>query len=135
MATPSNEAMYTFFVGIYVFIWLLAIIISLIAIVITIVSLWKLFQKAGKPGWAAIIPFYQSYILCETVFGNGWYFLLMFIPILTYVLLIYIYIKLALVFNKGIGFGIGLIFIPIVFLPILAFGSSEYDETKAYLFP
>lgn len=120
--------------AIVIIIWLLCMLVSLAVVVVIIVALWKLFKKAGKPGWAAIIPFYNSYILCETAFGNGWYFLFMFIPILNWVLVIYLYIKIALVFGKGIGFAIGTLFLPIIFLPILAFGSAEYDETKAYLF-
>ena len=86
---------------------------------------WKIFVKAGEKGWAAIIPFYSSYVLSKITFGNGWMFLLSFVPIANVIFVILQNLKLAKAFGKGTGYGIGLIFLPIIFFPMLALGNSE----------
>jgi len=61
-------------------------VIALIPSIILIIAMWKVFDKAGKPGWAAIIPFYNTYILFEVAGMNGWMFLLMLIPIVNVII-------------------------------------------------
>ena len=108
------------------------------AIVILIIACWWfLFEKAGRPGWAALIPFYNEYKLFEITWGNGWFFLLLFlsiIPFFGWIALIVVnvltQIYLAKSFGKGGGFAVGLIFLPIIFLPILAFGDAVYYGSK-----
>lgn len=102
------------------------LIFALIAAVLTIVGCWKVFSKAGEPGWAAIIPFYNQYILSKITFGNGWLFLLLFIPIVNGVFMIIMMYKLSKSFGHGIGYFIGLLLLPFVFLLILGFDKSEY---------
>lgn len=104
-----------------------AIVFGLAITVVLIVSMWKLFEKAGKPGWGCLIPFYGHYCLFDMAFGNGWLFLLMFLPIVNFVIIIMLFFKLAKAFGKGIGFGFGLLFLSIVFLPILGLGDAEYN--------
>ena len=104
-----------------------ALVFGLAIAVVMIVAMWKLFEKAGKPGWGCLIPFYNNYCLFDMAFGNGWLFLLMFLPIVNFIILIMLFFKLAKAFGKGIGFGFGLLFLSIVFLPILGLGSAEYD--------
>ena len=116
----------TAFAGILVIVYLITMLISLGVSILTIVALWKVFAKAGKPGWAAIIPFYNTYVLCEISLGSGWLFLLSFIPCVNFFFSIYLYYKLSTSFGYDWGFAIGLILIPYVFLPILGFGKSEY---------
>lgn len=101
-------------------------IIVLAVAVVVLVAWWKLFVKAGKPGWAAIVPFYNTYCLFDMSFGNGWLFLLCFVPCVNVVMLIIMWIKLAQAFGKGAGFGIGILFFPYIFLMILAFGDAQY---------
>lgn len=101
-------------------------IIMLALTVLLLVSLWKIFVKAGKPGWAAIVPFYNFYCLFEISFGNGWLFLLIFVPCVNVVMQIIAYVKLAQAFGKSGGFAVGVIFLPYIFLPILAFDGSQY---------
>ncbi len=96
-------------------------------LVISLVAMWKIFQKAGKPGWHSIIPFLNMYDLMEMSGYNGWLFLLMFVPIANIVMMILMYIGLAKKFGKSGGFAVGLIFIPVIFECILAFGSAEYQ--------
>ena len=103
------------------------IIMYLVIIALMIVANWKIFTKAGRPGWASIIPFYNLYTEFEIVGMNGWLFLLLLVPIANIVILIMYNIKLANVFGKGTGFAIGLIFLNMIFSLILAFGSAEYQ--------
>lgn len=103
------------------------LVFLLVFYALIIVANWKIFTKAGKPGWASIIPFYNLYVLFEIVGMNGWLFLLLCIPIVNIVMMIMLYINLAKAFGKGTGFIIGLIFLPNIFTLILAFGSAEYQ--------
>ena len=86
----------------------------------------KIFEKADKPGWASIIPFYSSYVLFEITWGKGILFLLMCIPLVNIVISIMTMIKLSNAFGQGAGMSVMLILLPVVAFPILAFGDSEY---------
>ena len=99
---------------------------SLAISVLLIVAMWKIFQKAGKPGWAAIVPFYNSYVMYEITWGSGWRFLMLLIPFYNISLAIQTQVKLARAFGKSGGFAVGLIFLPYVFQPILGFDGSAY---------
>ncbi len=99
--------------------------------IITIISMWKIFEKAGKPGWAAIIPIYNIIIMLEITKKPVWWIILLFIPFLNIIFGIVIAYNLAKVFGKGAGFTIGLILLPFIFYPILAFGESKYSVPTA----
>ena len=103
-------------------IWL----ISMIMCVIMIISQWKIFKKAGEPGVAAIVPFWNTAVLFKITWGKWYYMFLMLIPIVGMVFMFITFFKLAKVFGQGAGFGIGLIFLSFIFMPMLAFGSAEY---------
>ena len=94
-------------------------IVALVVAVLTIVGYWKIFSKAGEAGWASIIPLYNQYILSKITFGNGWLFLLLLIPFVNFIFMIVMMYKLSKSFGHGIGFTIGLIFLPFIFLPLL----------------
>ena len=100
--------------------------IQLAVIILMIAASWKVFTKAGQPGWAAIIPFYNLYVLLTIVGKPGWWLLLFFIPLVNLVIGIIVTLELAKRFGKGVGFAMGLIFLSIIFYPILAFGSATY---------
>jgi hypothetical protein len=107
-------------------------IIVLVILVIYIAALWKMFTKAGQPGWAAIIPIYNTYIIQKIVGRPGWWVLLYFIPIAQIVIWVINSIDLAKSYGKDSTFGIVLNFlvpiligIPVGFL-ILGFGKAEY---------
>ena len=102
-------------------------IISLVLCVFVLVCMWIIFRKAGKPGWAAIVPFYNLYVLFDITWGSGMRFLLMLIPLYNIILGIQTQIRLAKAFGKGGGFAAGLIFLPYVFMPLLAFGKGTYQ--------
>ncbi len=102
------------------------LLIVLVISVLTIIAMWKIYVKAGRPGWASIIPFYSQYCLFDIAWGNGWLFLLTFVPCVNFVVLIMLYFKLAKAFGKGTGFGFGLVFLNTIFVLILGFGDAKY---------
>ncbi|MCK5050875.1 MAG: signal peptidase I [Candidatus Cloacimonetes bacterium] len=109
------------------------IIIWLVIVVFMLFVMWRVFEKAGKPGWAAIIPIYNTLVLLD-IAGKPWWWIFVFllgaIPIVGYILvlvvMILIYYSFAANFGKGVGFTVGLVLLPIVFFPILAFGDAQY---------
>ncbi len=103
--------------------WVIMLSLSILAII----GMWKMFVKAGKPGWASLIPFYGSYKLYEIAWGNGWLFLLQLVPCVNIVVMVIVNMKLAKAFGKGTGFMIGLLLLPSLFYMILGFGSAEYE--------
>ena len=97
--------------------WLISMAIS----VFTLVCMWKVFKKAGKPGWAAIVPIYNIIVMLEITELPMWYIALFFVPIANIYAMFKIYIEFAKKFGKSAGFGVGLIFLSPIFLGILAF--------------
>jgi hypothetical protein len=93
--------------------------------------LWKVFTKAGQPGWASLIPIYNAYILMKVAGKPGWWVILCLIPIVQIVIGIIACIGVAQNFGKGGGFAAGLILLPVVFFPILGFGSATYQPKAA----
>ncbi len=104
--------------------------VGFIVSVLSIVALWKLFKKAGKPGWASIIPIYNIVVLFQIVNISPWLILLMLIPIVNFVVLLVLSImvcsRLAKAYGKGTGFAIGLFFLYPIFILILGLGDSKY---------
>lgn len=107
----------------YVFVGL----ISLALLVLYLISMWKIYVKAKKPGWAVLIPFYNTLVELE-ILGRPWWFLLLmiFIPIANFVIGIILMFDMAKVFGKSVGFGFGLLFLSFIFIPILAFSDAKY---------
>lgn len=102
------------------------IIVWLAVVVLMVVGMWKVFEKAGKPGWAAIVPIYNVVVLLEIVKKPVWWVVLFLIPCANIVAAILIALELAKVFGKDTGFAIGLILLPFVFYPMLGFGNATY---------
>lgn len=98
--------------------------------ILSIIAMWKIFTKAGKPGWASIIPIYNIVVMFQIVGLNPWLILLFFIPIVNIiaviVLMIMMCIRLAKAFGKSSGFAVGLIFLNTIFILILGLGDSKY---------
>ena len=103
------------------------IVAYIVVLVLFIAGMWKTFQKAGEPGWAAIVPIYNLIVLLEIAGKPVWWFLLMLIPFVNIVILAMVCIALAKNFGKGAGFGLGLLFLSPIFYPILAFGDARYQ--------
>ena len=100
------------------------LILSMVLSILMIVSLWKIFKKAGKPGWASIIPIYNIYIMCEIAEKEWWYVLLYCVPFANIYAMIVLYNGMAKRFGKSGGFVAGMILLPVVFFPMLAFGKD-----------
>lgn len=100
----------------------------LVVAVFGIVVMWKIFAKAGEPGWASLIPIYNTCVWLKIAGKPMWWIILLIIPIVNLVIAILAVVGLANKFGKGGGFAVGLILLPIIFYPILAFGSAEYQN-------
>ena len=107
------------------------VVIYLAVIVLAIAGVWKTFAKAGKPGWAAIIPIYNVIVWLEIIGRPIWWIILLLIPCVNIIVAAIISIDLAKSFGKGPGFGIGLWLVGFIFFPILGFGSARYQGPVA----
>jgi hypothetical protein len=110
---------------------LIGFVVWLAIIILVITAMWKVFMKAGQPGWGSLIPIYNVYLLCKIAGKPGWWFLLMFIPIVNIVIAIMLALGVSANFGKGGGFAVGLLLLPMIFYPILAFGEAEYGSATA----
>ncbi len=104
-------------------------LIFLAIIVAAIAAIWKIFVKAGQPGWAAIVPIYNIIVLLKIVGRPAWWLVLMLIPIVSLVVAIVVAIDLAKSFGKSGGFAVALIFLVGYF--ILGFGDAQYQGPSA----
>lgn len=107
---------------------LLFALLPLIIYAITVAGLWKVFTKAGRPGWAAIIPIYNIWILMKIGDSGVLWFVLSIIFGLP---VIKIYIDVLDKFGKGIGYAVGMLFLPFIFMPMLGFGSAQFQGSGA----
>ncbi len=105
----------------------MGIILYLAIIALLIVSQWKIYEKAGKPGWACLIPIYNIIVLLEIVGKPTWWIILCFIPFANIVVLIWMQNLLSKSFGKGTSFTLGLLFLSFVFYPILGLGDATYN--------
>ncbi len=110
---------------------LFMMLVWLALVVVVIAGMWKTFEKAGKPGWASIIPIYNVIVLIEIAGKPIWWVLLFFIPLVNMIVAILVCIEVAKNFGQGAGFGIGLAFLGVIFFPILGFGSATYRGARA----
>ncbi|PLX04496.1 MAG: hypothetical protein C0595_03010 [Marinilabiliales bacterium] len=102
------------------------VIFIVIIVVIYIAAQWRIYEKAGKPGWAAIIPIYNFLVLLEIVGKPWWWLLLMLIPGVNIIFAVWVVNLLSKSFGQNEGFTLGLLFLSIIFYPMLAFGNYEY---------
>ncbi len=105
--------------------------ITLVLSIVTIIGMWKMFEKAGKPGWASIVPVYNIVVMLEIIKKPTWMVLLFFIPFVNFIVGLIIVFDIAREFGKGILFAIGMILFPFIFYPILGFGKSTYANAPA----
>ncbi len=106
------------------------IILAIAFAVFIIAAEWKLFSKANQPGWAIFIPIYNVLVLLNVAKMSWWNILLLLIPIVNIVIAFMIYINVAKNYGKDAGFGIGMVLLPIIFIPIIAFGSAVYVDNR-----
>ena len=113
--------------GVGLFGGLLGLVFGLLAVV----GLWKIFTKAGQPGWAALIPIYNAIVLLRVVGRPWWWLLLMFIPLVNLIIYIIVAVDLARSFGKGGLFALGLVVLSWIFLAVLGLGSARYEGPAA----
>ncbi|MEZ2339116.1 DUF5684 domain-containing protein [Mucilaginibacter sp. RCC_168] len=112
--------------GIFFAIFMACIIPAIIVGVISIIGMWKIFEKAGKPGWASIIPIYSTIVLLEIIGKPIWWIFLLLIPCTGIVFIPWTINLLSKSFGQGIGFTLGIMFLSFIFLPLLGFGNYPY---------
>ena len=110
---------------------LISTISSLVVVILQIVAYWKIFEKAGEPGWKALIPIYNVYLLFKLATGCGLMAFFLLIPIVDIFVYIVFCVKIGNVFGRGTAFKFGLIFFNTIFLLILGFGKYEYGGQPA----
>lgn len=101
-------------------------LVGLVVGLVMLIAMWKVYTKAGKPGWAVLIPIYNLYIMLEIVGRPWWWLLLMLIPLVNVVIAFILAFDIAKSFGKGSGFALGLIFFNVIFFLILGFGNAQY---------
>ena len=104
-----------------------AILLWLAVVVFVIAGLWKMFEKAGKPGWGAIVPIYNIILLLEIAGRPLWWVVLCLIPLVNLVITFLVCADVARKFGKGTGFALGLFFLGFIFFPVLGFGDAQYQ--------
>lgn len=107
--------------GFIFFIVWVAIMVAFIA------GSWKAFEKAGQPGWGCLVPIYNIYLMLVITGRPAWWLLLFLIPLVNFIVGIILCIDIAKKFGQGVGFGLGLCFLPFIFWPILGFGDAQYE--------
>ncbi|MFY0253764.1 DUF5684 domain-containing protein [Chitinophaga sp. 30R24] len=112
----SNQAAYAFGATFFLFVLVISILY--------LICMWKIYAKAGQPGWAGIIPIYNIYILTKIVGKPGWWIVFFLIPFVNVVIAIWLINLLSKSFGKDEGFTVGLLFLGIIFYPILAFSKK-----------
>jgi hypothetical protein len=121
--TSSSDMSGGMIAAIFAVLFIPLLIIGLICLI----SQWKIYTKAGKPGWAAIVPVY-NYIVWLEIIGKPmwWLAILLLVPCVNFIFLIWMLNLLSKSFGKSEGFTVGLFFLPFIFFPILAFGGAQY---------
>ncbi len=109
---------------------MLIVFVGLLLSLPSIIGIWKIYGKAGKPGWASIVPIYNIIVFLEITNKPLWWILLFCIPILNLIPLIITTHRLALSFGKDAGYTVGLILLPIIFHPLLGFDKSVYTKLE-----
>jgi hypothetical protein len=110
--------------GVFGLVWL-ALVVLMIA------ALWKIFMKAGEPGWAAIVPIYNLIVILKIVGRPLWWIILFLIPLVNLIVAFVVVFDLAKAFGKGAGFALGMVFLGPIFYPMLAWGNAQYHAPAA----
>ena len=115
----------------------IALVLFIVGIGLTVLilaSMWKIFAKMTQPGWYGIIPIFNYCVIAKQSGKDWWWGLLILVPCVGFIFQIILLNELSKLFGKGVGYTLGLIFLPFIFLPVLAFGSAEYQgpDGKAF---
>ena len=104
--------------------------ISLIfSVFLILIPWWKIYEKSNQPGWSIFIPIYSTIIFLRIINKPWYWFILFYIPLINLIFLVWSTALLSKKFGKDLGFTIGLLLLPFIFLPILGYGSSKYESS------
>ncbi len=115
----------SFSISFFIPVWVIAFFAAFILFMI--IAMWKVFTKAGQPGWASLIPIYNIYIMTKIAGKPGIWVLWMLIPLVNIVFSVWLYNMISKSFGHDEGFTVGLILLGFIFWPILGFGPSKYQ--------
>lgn len=107
-------------------------IIEILCAALVLTGYWRIYEKAGRPGWAAVIPIYNVVVLLQIVERPLWWAIFFFIPVINIVFSLIVHLELAERFGKGPLFGLGMAFFPVIFVPILGFGGAQFGKRRAW---
>lgn len=124
---PSNQYFYGVFGSIVLSFIFMSILFSAFIYIFKMIYSYKLFKKMGRKGWEGLIPIYNTIIKLQVLNIPIWMIVFLFIPGINIALSVIIAINISRKFSKDILFTMGLILVPVVFYPILAFGKSEFN--------
>ncbi len=106
-------------------------LVFFVLMIFMFVCMWRMFTKAGQPGWAVLIPVYNIYIMLKIAGRPVWWMIFFFVPLANFITCIVINLDIAKNFGKSTLFGIALIVVPFIALPMLAFGDATYVGPRA----
>jgi hypothetical protein len=102
------------------------LLIYVVLIVVNLVGAWRVFEKAGQPGWGILVPIYNVYLMCKIAGRPGYWLILFLIPIVNIVVTFILAMDIAKAFSRSAAFGFGLWILGFIFIPILGFGPAQY---------
>jgi hypothetical protein len=106
------------------------LLVQLVVVGLQIAGAWLVFEKAGHAGWKAIVPIYNLYVMLQIGEQAWWWLLLVIVPVVNLYAVYRIHRGVAEAFGRGIGFGLGLTFLGVVFFPLLGFGDYQYRRPR-----
>ncbi len=107
---------------------MIAMLVWMAVIVTVIAGMWRVFSKAGQPGWGVLVPIYNVFLMCKIAQRPAWWLILLFVPVVNLIIGVIMSIDIAKHFGKGTGFGVGLALLGVIFYPILGFSSAQYGS-------
>ncbi len=105
---------------------------AIIFYILSVIALWRVFKKAGERGWTAFIPILHLYKISKIADGHGLKFILYLIPGVNVIYYILVNLRMARAFGKGTAFGLGLIFLNVIFVFILGLGPAKYIGPRGH---
>jgi hypothetical protein len=111
---------------------LVAVLVGLALTAVAVAGHWKALAKAGEPGWAAIVPIYNLWVLVRAS-GNSWlWFVACLVPVLNFFAVAKVFVNFAGQFGQGLLFGIATWILPFVMMPLLGFGDYQYNGGRSH---